>query len=186
MGTSKTQRRVWVKCILLLVLFYCPVVKSSNIEAVRLYNDDRYPLNLSIEFLVDSTGGITFDEILTPYYQQQFVKNTEAIPNFGLTNKSYWFRFKLSNQQQGVAGFAQSDWYLEVGRALLDVAILYTLDSDGGYKVMRSDLSVPFNERDVSYVNSVFPIVIDPNVTTEFYLNVKNTSVLVVPLTPVP
>ncbi|OUS08027.1 hypothetical protein A9Q81_00740 [Gammaproteobacteria bacterium 42_54_T18] len=163
----------------------CTSVIADEREAlVRSLESGRYELGTSLRILEDKTGELTIDQIIS-VEDERFVSHTEGIANLGITPHTYWLEISIG----GIEGarkeaVVDDEWYLEIGRALLDVAELYVPDSKGGYEVQTADTRAPFSEREVYHVNSVFPVTINLNEHTTLYFKVKHPSVsLYLPVT---
>jgi len=169
--------------ILLLVIFIPVDAQGETTDAIRMFGEPSYSLNLHMDVFTDITGRLTLEDIQQLQYQKQFVRNSESIINLGMTDNQHWVRFHLSNSGIKESSDEIETWYLEIGRALLDVAVLYTPLSDGGYTATTSDLSVPFSKREIRHVNSIFPVSMAAGDEGVFYLKVKHATVLLLPLT---
>ncbi len=180
---SNTGRILRYLNILLLVILIPIDAQGETVEAVRIFGEPSYSLNLRMDVFTDVTGHLTLDDIQQLQYQKQFVRNNEPIINLGMTDNQHWIRFRLSNPGIKESTNAIETWYLEIGRALLDVAVLYTPLTDGGYTATTSDLSVPFSKRDIRHVNSVFPVSMTIGDEGVYYLKVKHATILMLPLT---
>ena len=151
-------------------------------EPVRLSEKDYISLGLHVDVLKDVTGILTIRDIQQAKYQKVFVRNNDMIPNYGLSNASYWLRFSLYNPYKSSLSNSNLQQYLVVGRALLDVAELYSPNNNGSYDMQRSDLSMDFSDRPVRHSNSIFPITLNKEEHNVFYLKVQSSSILFLPL----
>lgn len=149
---------------------------SEESVPLRLFSDDSYLLNLNMSFFTDPSNTLTIEEVSAPGNIVGFVKSTQKILNLGISSSTHWVRFSLAYPSAYPNKKKQKSWYLEVGRSVLDVAALYTPLETGGYSVMRSDLSIPFNDRYLSHANSIFPVTIPIGGELTYYLKVKNKS----------
>jgi len=159
-------------------LLYWFIVTCSSVIAderevlVRSLESGRYELGTSLRILEDKTGALTIEQVRA-IGDERFVSNTEGIANLGITPSTYWVEINIDEIEGARKKDVVDEWYLEIGRALLDVAELYVPDSKGGYEVRTADTRMPFIEREVYHVNSVFPVMINPSEHTTLYLKVK-------------
>ena len=54
----------------------------------------EYPLGLYLEILEDKEKKWSIQDVTSPEFAGEFVRNKLEIPNFGYTNSAYWVRFK--------------------------------------------------------------------------------------------
>jgi signal transduction histidine kinase/CheY-like chemotaxis protein len=87
--------------------------------------------------------------------------------DLGFTSDSYWLRFKLKNSSD-----TPKTYYLSTARPITDVVNLYSIAN--GIKIQRSGDQIPFDERDVDHRQTVFKIELEPNSTTQFYIELKS------------
>jgi len=170
---------VWPKriaCFLTFFLLISIVEASEDKAPVRLFNEGSYLLNLHMDVLKDTSNTLTIDQVSDSNNKLNFIKNDQEILNLGITPNSYWIRFSLYYPLMYPNKDKEKKWYLEVGRSLLDMAELYTPLEGGGYALMRSDLSMPFEDRYVAHVNSLFPVELLIGEERTFFLKVKNIS----------
>ncbi len=144
-------------------------------ESVHGTEIDSYLLSPLMSILEDKSGMLTIDQVSSSE-NQRFTKNSDEIPNLGITESTYWLKIDLQYAMQSSSNDLGSTWYLEIGRALLSVAELYEPVKGGGYSVRSSDIRLPFSEREVKYVNSVFPITFPAGQYPTIYLKIKNLS----------
>lgn len=96
-----------------------PVTLSATI--------DTYPLSGSyLEFLEDSSGSLTIEDILTPGRAARFRPVQQHIPNYGMTDSAFWFRLTIDPGET-----ASREWYLYLNSPLLDTVELYLSRDDG-------------------------------------------------------
>jgi len=128
-----------------------------------------------MSILEDKSGMLTIDQV-TSSENHRFTKNNDEIPNFGVTDSTYWLEIDLQHVIESLSSDLDSEWYLDIGRALLSVAELYEPVKGGGYSVRSSDIRLPFSEREVKHVNSVFPITLQTGQNSTIYIKIQNFS----------
>ena len=164
-----------------LLMFVICSVASAHIspdhkgESKHGTEVDSYILSPHMSILEDKSGMLTIDQV-TSSENQRFTKNSDEIPNLGVTESTYWLEINLQYVIESSSNGLDSNWYLEIGRALLNVAELYEPEKGGGYSVRSSDIRLPFSEREIKHVNSVFPITLHAGQNPTIYLKVKNLS----------
>ncbi|OUS28371.1 hypothetical protein A9Q99_12680 [Gammaproteobacteria bacterium 45_16_T64] len=156
---------------------------SSLADApVRLFTKDRLPLNLHMYVLEDKTNGLSIDQVSSSAYDELFVKNEVALPNLGITTHTFWIRATLLYPATYPNVQPHKRWYLEVEKSLLNVAELYVPELDGAFQVSSSDLRIQWEQRPVSHIYSVFPIITYLDEELTFYLKIENKTSLRIPL----
>ena len=159
--------------LLWLVVLCSTAFAQERDDSVRIQESDRYDLVPYIRVLEDKTGALTIDQVSGPE-NQRFVENTDATLNFGITPYTYWLEVSIVGPSLGLGNNLRADWYLEVGRALLNVAELYVSRSNANFEMQTADTRKPFDERAIYHVNSVFPISIVPGENLTLYLKVTH------------
>ncbi len=162
--------RVFLLCWFVVA---CSSVIAGEVDGlVQSLESGRYELGPKLRILEDKAGELTIEQVRGSD-NHRFVSNMEGIPNLGITPYTFWLEINMEGIQGEKNGVSE-EWYLEVGRALLDVAELYVPDSTGGYDVQTADTRRPFNEREIYHVNSVFPVMINTKENITLYLKIKH------------
>ncbi|OUS06663.1 hypothetical protein A9Q81_01910 [Gammaproteobacteria bacterium 42_54_T18] len=159
-----------------MLLFICTGGYARDLDPVRLFDKDNYRLNSHMEVLKDETNSLNIDDIVSGAYQREFYQDDGDILNLGVSPHTYWVKLDLLYPDQYPNTIVEKQWYLEVGKALLGVAELYLLQGDGSYLVKSSDSRLPFSRKEISHVNSVFPISTVLGQTLTLYIKVQNIS----------
>lgn len=99
--------------------------------------------------------------------------------NLGFTDHQYWVKFELTNPSS-----ESQIRYLETARPITDVADLYFLKDGVVQKIIRNGDLMPFSNRQIEHRKLLFPIILPPNSTTQFYLYLQSDGeVINLPLT---
>ncbi len=193
---SYTDRNSFCKIILLIGCLYVYVVQSHLMlprffilwwfiftcstgladerdSMVQLQEGGRYDLVSYVKFLEDKTGKLTIQQLSSPE-MNRLMESPEGVLNFGITPYTYWLKINLVGSKTLEEGSVTTDWYLEIGRVLLDVAELYVSNVNGDFEVYSADTRMPFSERQIYHVNSVFPVSVFPGKKQTFYLKIKH------------
>ena len=139
----------------------------------------------SVRYLRDPHHQLTVDDL----YSYPDKENAGTVPrwqqldgsniNFLYDQATYWFRFPLSYTGQNPA-----DWILEIDWPFLDWVTLYIVDQNGNrvYGHTTGDKSAPYQQGELYRLpHFVFPL--QPQSDYTFYLRVKTTSSVIVPIT---
>lgn len=139
----------------------------------------KYPLGLHLAILEDPGGELTIDQVSSPPFDAQFTPNTIAVPNYGYTSSAMWVRFSLENETTQT-----SEWLLEHGFANTQYIDLYSPIPGGqGYTVKQSGTLKPVSTRDVIYPNIVLSLNLPVHSVQTYYLRIKTTTSMTIPLT---
>ena len=99
-------------CWFALLLLLAPCVATAQDAAVVIGVQDRYDLSHAFEWLEDSEGTLTLDDIRQPARQARFQRLQQSGPgaNFGLTRSAMRLRVKLRAEPQSPwpAGWARA------------------------------------------------------------------------------
>lgn len=125
------------------------------------------------EYLEDRTCGLTLEEALSNGGWNAAGKDRI---NFGYTASVYWFRFTVENVSAGSSGCL-----LEVGYPLDEVE-LFIPDDRGTYRPKKAGFLFPIGLRDVKHRTILFSISPPPGKPVTYYLRVKTTTSMNVPL----
>ena len=144
--------------------------QASPLEA------SRSPINpvSAISVFEDPTGSITFNQIQTPSFQDQF-NAPKLVGNelgFGFSKSTYWIKIPLS-----IAPNTPSQWILELSYFGLTEINFYA----PGVSVIQTGSALPVETRPVFYRYYAFPIKLTEH-TQYFYLRIRSDQSISVPL----
>jgi signal transduction histidine kinase/CheY-like chemotaxis protein len=161
----------------LILLTTFPAIARAGQPVVVDENTQKISLGLHVDFLEDPSHILTIEEISSPSLAGRFFPSTKETPGFGFTESNYWVRLTVINTQSESAHY-----YLELAYPLLDHIDLYT-PTTKGFSVTASGDNHPFSARPAKSRNFIFPLTLDAQKTTTFYLRCSSTSSLNFPLT---
>lgn len=113
-----------------VMIFFSPQ-RSNAAETLNLNTEmDAYPLGWRfLESFEDPSGTLTIQDILAPQTSSRFRLNQQAIPNFGMTDSVFWFRFTLDVKSKD-----GRTWFLVLNNPLVDRVDLYVRQEDGSFR----------------------------------------------------
>ncbi len=145
----------------------------------------------AVEYLEDPDSRLTVEEVSSLPLADRFRVNPRGRElNFGNTRSTYWFRFSLANLATD-----EISLFLEVGLPLLDRVELYepamiAVQGSTGktppQSAFRSRVlgdSLPFDQRQLRIRRLVFPLDVPAATTGTYYLQVRTSGTLSLPLT---
>lgn len=125
------------------------------------------------EFLEDTSATLSFDQVRN---SQAFKPSQSNVPNFNITNSVIWLKLDIQN------GTELPNIFLQLAYAVLDHVELYRLEKDGTYTLEVSGEELPITERKYAHHNFIFDLRIDPGQTKTFYVKIKSSEQILVPL----
>lgn len=135
-------------------------------------------LNEHLDSYLDYSQVLSFQDITTEHYINQFTPLDKTGPNFGFSPANVWLRFSVYNRQQ------QPDrLWLEIAPASLESVQLYQFPSDDDRPLKQSGYGVAVDQRDVQLRNLLFSLDIPPRTSQIYYLRVKSSNALNLELT---
>lgn len=168
-----------IACIIVL-FFHCFRV-DGNGGAVITVSNPNTPLNIGnkIWLYEDRYHTLTINNLLThPELQQDFKQSNQLMPNFSMTSSAVWCSFTLHNQ-------TTEDLYLKLNNPRLDTIDFYAVSdsSMGAYTHMKTGMMLPYEKRIFETPAYLFALNIAPNQSKTFYLKVRSSSPIQLPLT---
>lgn len=154
---------------------------TAELPVVQLFNADQYRLDKHVLLLDDPSGALTIEDV-SGDAAHLFTANTDTILNLGFTNNVYWLKFQVAYPDSYPNKAAEALWYLEAGRTLMDMAELYWQTDEGHWQQMNADTRSAWDEREVRYVTSVYPVSLRLGEQRTYYLRLQNQSAFYVPL----
>lgn len=123
-----------------------------------------------VSILEDPTSNLELKDIRT---SKSFVPSAVAIPNLQLSKSDFWLKFSITNQSN------QEHLILALEYPMLGKCEFYALE-DG--QVQKLSYNSVFSNRKYKHQNFLFDVRILPGTTEDFFLRVKSTEQMVLPL----
>ncbi len=161
-------------------LFVLGILCAGPLHARTLQLDEQGASNLSshMDYLVDPGTNLELTDVRSDQMSKRWRYVTDGTVNLGFRKEAYWFRFSLHNATPRAAARL-----LELSYPLLDWISIYELDEQGKLQeAFETGDHEPFNQRFLNYKTFVFPINLPAESTRHFYIRVKTTSSLQVPM----
>lgn len=146
-----------------------PLVISSTAETYRLGGSN-------LDILEDKTGKLTITDVVSPQYATSFKQSKQLVPNFGVTDSVFWFRFTID------PGNSDSrEWFFFVDNPLMDEAELFVPLADGSFTVNHSGINTFARNSAERKKGAILPLPAEPAPRT-FFLRVHEPGRAVFPL----
>lgn len=141
---------------------------------------DEYPLGHHVSYLQDPAGALSLEDVMSGRFDNAFIPNTSASPNFGFTDSTYWFRVRLHNRDAATAS-----WLLELQYPLLDYVDMHLVYPGAEPRIVshHGGDKLPFAERQVRHRNMIFRVPLAAGETVTVLIRVQTDSSMQLPLT---
>jgi two-component system, sensor histidine kinase LadS len=142
---------------------------------------EKYPFSIHNQSEIVDVGKdfVSLEEVVADKSKFVFTPLANPTTNLGFTTHHYWVRFTLTNSSKEV-----KKWFLETARPITDVADLYRLEADNKISLVKNGDLIPFAYRPVDHRKLLFPIQLDANSSSTFYLHLHSDGeVISLPLT---
>lgn len=172
----------------LLNILFClaTLIISTPLQAsgtfLKIAGEEEYDLGPYFTHLEDPNSQYTFEDISKPEVEKLFSEPRYHYINFSVNTSAHWLRIELRHVDKKQRFEPRREWFFDVRRARLDEAELYIKRTDGSVERMQSDLRIPYEDRPIKNVNSVFPIATERGETIVLYLRIKNENATYLPI----
>ena len=161
-----------------LGLWLVPVLANAGPAPVTLAAGlEQIPLAGYIEVLRDDTGGLTFDEVRSPFIAQRFQSTDADFFNQGWDVPPHWYRFALRNPPSAAA--AGSGWVLEMGIATIDELDVYLFRSSGSVTAIQTGDRRLTPSGLLSHRDFAVPFQLAPGEELTVYVRARNGASLI-------
>ncbi|TGL38997.1 7TM diverse intracellular signaling domain-containing protein [Leptospira perdikensis] len=168
---------------ILLCLFYTNLFATSkscpNTDPVPLSSTEgnTYDLSHHLVFFTASPAIHSVSEVTNQFQTTTLQKSNGVIPNFGNTDKQYWFCFVIHNDET-----KQKRIVTYIKYPLLDDVKFFALRESGDVSENQQGRRFPFKNRDRDYRGFSFATDLLPKETVTYFVGVKTDSSVSVPL----
>jgi len=163
-----------------LVLFFFSLLIAQNLcasdKAVITFSDNSNSFYIGNQVLIyqDSSCQKTFKDILTG--NLPFKKNTQEVPNLGITEMTHWVKFSVHNKSNS------EKLLLEYSYPIIDEIELYSLEENGEVNIEKVGEKYRFKSRSYSYPNYIFDLDIQKNTEKTFFIKIRSNEQIMLPL----
>ncbi|MHB1176771.1 MAG: sensor histidine kinase [Daejeonella sp.] len=135
-----------------------------------IFRGDRIVIGQHTAIFEDPTNTMSLDEVRS---SQRFIISKVAIPNLKLSSSDFWLRFAIKNES------GQEQLLLALEYPMLSTCEFYDISTG---TVQKLSYSAAFSERKYKHQNFLFDIYIRPGGTKTYYLRVKSSEQMILPL----
>jgi signal transduction histidine kinase len=160
----------------LFLLLARPALAQDGIQVYTLTEKENgSDIAPYIYFYEDKFSKRTLTQVSKPKFKR-FKLNTKRSLAFSYTASTIWLRFAVSNPSEQDRKIA-----LKIDYPLLDEISFYDEGEEGYQETVSGDMR-SFEERWLKYRNFAFPTTIPAGTTKTYYLRVKSSSTVTLPL----
>ncbi len=105
-----------------------------------------------------------------------FTPNTSYIPNFGVSNSTFWIKFKVKNIS------SSNQLQLTIRNPLIDLIELYKIGENGPILLEKEGDQLPFSQRKNKHKHFLLDMSINPGTSQSYLLKVKSWELLILPM----
>ena len=162
------MKRIFFLLLLLQISFATKLAAQSPVT----FNGENTIIGKYVAILKDSTDNFNLQTVSK---STAFVPSAIETPNLQLSKSAFWLKFSIHNTS------AADSLMLELDYPTLSVCDFY-YPENGGYKVQKLSDTLPFSRRKFQHQNFLFDFKLPKDSTATYYLRVKSTEQMVLPL----
>lgn len=159
-----------VRLFLYILIFF-----STNLFAFKQINISEnfrsIPLGKYIDIYEDSKKALDISNIQSSNIL--WFNSDKENPGFGFTDSTYWVKFKIHNDTQK---FKQM--YIEINYPMIDRVEIFIPQNNSTFKSIVGGDVFPFKQRIIDYKHIVFPIELEANQESIYYLRFSTESAM--------
>lgn len=169
--------KLFCRALALFVLYMAivPFGYCQTTDTQVVFHDKQGAQYLSggIYILQDSTNKLSFEDVVG---NKGFKLSPSVIPNLDVTKNTIWLRLSIKNES------SDDKMMLEIDNPLLNNVSLYSRIAENKFlhKSLSKDLS--FYNRENSSENYLFTINQKPGTVNTYYLKVKSSTQMIIPI----
>ena len=175
------MHKIGITTIIIVLLHAVLMIDSAYAgqPVVLTQGQASYSLGKRLEYLVDPTGRLTIDDVLSSTYSAKFQSSTVDVPHFGFTKSSLWFRVDLRADR---TLHPSQLWLLESQYPLLNWIDVYLLNDKGEIQAQHGGNRRSFHNRSIITRHPNFNLEIPPGEKRTLFVNIRTEGSAVVPL----
>lgn len=162
------MKRITFLLLLLQISFAAKLAAQSPV----IFNGENTIIGKYVSILNDSTNNLDQQTISK---STAFVPSTIETPNMQLSKSAFWLKFSIHNASSSDHLMLQLDY------PTLSACDFY-YPENGRYEVQKLSDTLPFSQRKYQHQNFLFDIKLPKDSTATYYLRVKSSEQMVLPL----
>jgi len=161
----RMKRYNWI--LIILVLLYSVVASAQ--ETV-IFKGGNLVIGKNVSILEDKTNSLSITEVAD---SDAFIPSEVPIPNLQLSRSDFWIKFSIKNESE------QDQFLLALEYPMLSTCEFYSM-ADGS--VQKLSYYESLSKRKYKHQNFIFDINLAKGKTSIYYLRVKSSEQMVLPL----
>lgn len=167
-----------MRTVLILLFFLMSYLSASNTFIVTDHKSS-YNLSPHMQIFEDKSANLTYEEVSSKDFEENFKPSTESIPKFGFTNSVIWLKQTVRYERNNDV---HKEWLLSLEYPLLDYISLYVEKNHETIQTFHSGDKLPFNQRAFDSRFFRFPLMLEPDQDLVIYWRIQSESSIHVPL----
>ncbi|HEY9001944.1 MAG TPA: 7TM diverse intracellular signaling domain-containing protein [Mucilaginibacter sp.] len=160
------------RILFLLLLLQLPFAAKLAAQSPVVFNGENTIIGKYISILKDSTNNLGLQTVSK---STAFIPSTIETPNMQLSKSAFWLKFSIRNTS------SSDRLMLALDYPTLSVCDFY-YPENGHYLVQKLSDTLPFSHRKYQHQNFLFDFKLPKDSTATYYLRVKSTEQMVLPL----
>ncbi len=160
------MKKYWFILFLLSLFFSADSLAQEHV----VFKGENIVIGEHVSILEDPTNKLDLNDIRT---SNGFVQQEVSIPNLKLSSSDFWLKFSIRNQSD------QEHLILALEYPMLSTCEFYAMN-DG--RVQKLSYETKFAQRKYKHQNFLFDVYIAPGSTETYFLRVKSSEQMVLPL----
>jgi len=174
---STTCSRMTKVIVILTSMLLAGLACAQSPLSIDVNEEVSLNLGSQLEYLEDQNGQLTLAEALQ-MDDNAWTRNLSKIPNFGYTDSTYWFRFRLINHRP----YTQNK-LIAIQYALLDHIEFFRFERGELVDDIRTGDIYPFAQRPIRHRDFLFPFALQFDEPVDVYLKIKTEGSTQLPIT---
>jgi len=163
------SRIIRIPALFTLLICFAQTVQAQ--QTIQIQDNSPHTM-LSfgqIDVLEDPEATLNIRQIISKKFQHRFRSNTFRIPKNDNPGSAYWYRFKISHNQE-----SSKQWILEFFDQSISELTLYAPDGSGNYKANYYGTNYDFSNRGYDHKNFIYDLNNHTDQVFTYYLRIKS------------
>jgi len=162
--------KTFLKCLLFILISNITYGQSP---VVYIKPDSIITIGDKVQILEDKNNKLTIKEVLS---SDDFTNSSQIVPNFQISNSTFWIKFKISNKTY------LKNLLIELPYSTIDSVFFISQYSKDKYVIEKTGEFVPYYSRKYHHQNYIFNLSLPPSETKTYLLKVRASEQMQLPL----
>lgn len=159
-------------CLILFLLLKISFLFGKNYIEVDSKTILTKPEN-GIFILEDPTKDLTIEEVIR---SKDFIIKNEEVLNLGVSSSCFWIKLNIKNLN------SNNSFLLEISNPSIDDVTFYSIQKGRINKEVNLGTKFNFFNRLYTFPNFIYPLSLEPNSISTFYLKIQSGKQITVPI----